>query len=405
MYTASALMAIAPYAGLAPRPDEVSVSGSVTGPAGNITGAKVEALLGGNVVASGLTGAGGAYVLNVPKNYTYALRVTATGFVRKLLENVVVGETGLINQNIAYAAGDADNVAPTIGTLTPPNGQETQIAYQSLSAILADNKSGVDPASIVFRLDGVAVAAQYNAATGQVMYIPFPWLRPGVHKATIDVKDYAGNNAAQAAWWFRVASRLKGDVNNDAKVDLVDVILAVQVLSGKNPAGVRADYAVSGADVNGDGRIGLSEAQFSQQRVAGLRTCESGVGVTISSGADGHPPAWFSFSGGRVDGSDPDFTITNAAGDQPPYSAYGWVNSGYGVIDLGAVGIGGVTQVPESGYSIPQSLNLTPGRSYAFRLNDGTYAAIEVKSVTPISPQGVTMVFDYKYQPNGARFF
>lgn len=405
MYTASALMAIAPYAGLAPRPDETTVSGLVQNPSGGaVQSAKVEALLDGVARASAVTNTSGAYTLNVPQNYAYEIRTTAAGYVRKTITTVNVGTGGLTGQSIAYAAGDVDNVAPTITSMTPPNGQETAIANQ-LSAMLADDKSGVDPASIVFRLDGVVVAAQYNTATGQATHHPFPWLRPGVHNATIDVKDYAGNSAVQSAWWFRLISRLKGDVNNDAKVDLADVVLSLQVISGKSPAGIRADYAASGADVNGDGRIGLAEVQFSQQRVAGLRTCESGVGVTVSSGADGHPPAWFSFSGGRVDGSDPDFTITNAAGDQPPYSAYGWLNSGYGIIDLGAVGIGGITQVPESGYTIPQSLNLTPGRSYAFRLNDGTYAAIEVKSVTPISPQGVTMVFDYKYQPNGARFF
>jgi hypothetical protein len=406
MYTASALMAIAPYAGLAPRPNETTVSGLVQNPSGGaVQSAKVEALLDGVARASAVTNTSGAYTLNVPQNYAYEIRVTANGYVRKSIATANVGTGGLTGQNIAYAEGDVDAVAPTITQVTPPSGQETQIAYQSVSATLADAKSGIDPSSIVFKLDGVTVAAQYNAQTGQVTHTPFPWLRPGVHNATIDVKDYAGNSALQAAWWFRVISRLKGDVNNDAKVDLADAILVIQVLSGKNPAGIRADYAASGADVNGDGRIGLAEVQFSQQRVAALRTCESGVGVTISSGADGHPPAWFSFSGGRVDGSDSDFAITNAAGDQPPYSAYGWVNSGYGIIDLGAVGIGGVTQVPESGYTIPQSLNLTPGRSYAFRLNDGTYAAMEVKSVTPISPMGVTMVFDYKYQPSGTRFF
>ncbi len=46
-----------------------------------------------------------------------------------------------------------------------------------------------------------------------------------------------------------------GDMNGSGNVDLHDVILAIQVCAGMNPAGTDA-----GADVNGDGKIGLQEA-------------------------------------------------------------------------------------------------------------------------------------------------
>jgi len=57
-----------------------------------------------------------------------------------------------------------------------------------------------------------------------------------------------------------------GDVNGDGKVDLADAILALQVIAGLNPAGVKVS-----ADVNNDGKIGLEEVIYILQKAAGLR--------------------------------------------------------------------------------------------------------------------------------------
>jgi len=59
---------------------------------------------------------------------------------------------------------------------------------------------------------------------------------------------------------------LKGDVNGDRSVDLADAILAIQVLTGVNPAGILLE-----ADVNGDGKIGLEEAIYILQIVGQVR--------------------------------------------------------------------------------------------------------------------------------------
>ena len=64
-------------------------------------------------------------------------------------------------------------------------------------------------------------------------------------------------------WW--------GDINGDGDVNLTDAILALQVISGMNPIGVRSDYASSGADVNEDGKIGLEEVIYTLQVVSELR--------------------------------------------------------------------------------------------------------------------------------------
>ena len=64
---------------------------------------------------------------------------------------------------------------------------------------------------------------------------------------------------------------LKGDMNDDGAVNLADAILVLNVIGGLNPAGIRADYATSGTDVNGDNKIGLAEAIYILQKVAEMR--------------------------------------------------------------------------------------------------------------------------------------
>lgn len=74
----------------------------------------------------------------------------------------------------------------------------------------------------------------------------------------------SANYAVQAGFWISIL--IKGDVNGDGKVDLADLILSLQALTGLSPAGVHG-----GADVNGDGQIGLVEALYILGKAAGLR--------------------------------------------------------------------------------------------------------------------------------------
>ncbi len=67
-----------------------------------------------------------------------------------------------------------------------------------------------------------------------------------------------------------------GDINGDGVVDIADAILGLKVMVGSAPAqgapgGIRSDYATSGADVNGDNKIGLSEVIYILQKAAGAR--------------------------------------------------------------------------------------------------------------------------------------
>ncbi|RZB30233.1 MAG: hypothetical protein SRB1_02513 [Desulfobacteraceae bacterium Eth-SRB1] len=58
-----------------------------------------------------------------------------------------------------------------------------------------------------------------------------------------------------------------GDINGDSEINLTDVILVLQIISGIEPA----EGIYEEADVNGDDKIGLAEIIYICQVLAGLR--------------------------------------------------------------------------------------------------------------------------------------
>jgi PKD repeat protein len=87
----------------------------------------------------------------------------------------------------------------------------------------------------------------------------------GAYTATLTVADDAGGIGTDSL--SVQVSVLKGDVDENGAVNLVDAILALQIASGITPA----SSAYSAADVDGSGKIGPEEAVFILQVVAGLR--------------------------------------------------------------------------------------------------------------------------------------
>jgi|GEM_PF-2374289 len=65
---------------------------------------------------------------------------------------------------------------------------------------------------------------------------------------------------------YASSQSLLGDIDKSKKVDLVDVILAIQI-----SAGISATDPDINADVNADRKIGLPEALYALQKIAGLR--------------------------------------------------------------------------------------------------------------------------------------
>ncbi|MEA3486082.1 MAG: dockerin type I domain-containing protein [Thermodesulfobacteriota bacterium] len=57
-----------------------------------------------------------------------------------------------------------------------------------------------------------------------------------------------------------------GDVDDSRDINLADAIIALKIMTGIN-----SSESHSGADVNGDGKIGLSEAIYILQKVSGVR--------------------------------------------------------------------------------------------------------------------------------------
>lgn len=69
-----------------------------------------------------------------------------------------------------------------------------------------------------------------------------------------------------------ITTSTRGDINGDGKTDLVDGIIALKVIARIDSTGlIRSEYATSGADVNGDNRIGMEEVVYIFQKAASLR--------------------------------------------------------------------------------------------------------------------------------------
>lgn len=66
-------------------------------------------------------------------------------------------------------------------------------------------------------------------------------------------------------WYTAILSVLVGDVNGDGFVNLEDVIVTLQIITGQTSAEISL-----AADVNGDGKIGIVEAIVILRKLGGL---------------------------------------------------------------------------------------------------------------------------------------
>ena len=104
-------------------------------------------------------------------------------------------------------------------------------------------------------------------------------------------KSSSTNYINYAGFWhpilLEVTEAIKGDVNGDGLIDLMDSVLALQVMVGMKPSNVHQR-----ADLNGDDKIGLEEAIFSVQCIARLRGFLAGDYTFVDIGATDEE--WFS---------------------------------------------------------------------------------------------------------------
>lgn len=110
---------------------------------------------------------------------------------------------------VQYYSFANDSTKPIVAISTPVNGASISDTRPTLRANITDSGSGVDPASIVVKIDGTAVDLEpitdyFNSSTGVLEFTPTTSLSTGAHTISVDAADRAGNRADTATVSFRV---------------------------------------------------------------------------------------------------------------------------------------------------------------------------------------------------------
>ena len=162
------------------------------------------------------------------------------------------------------------NTAPVLSTI----GNQAVYQGAELSFTATATDADVPANTLIFTLDaGAPAGAGIDSVTGVFSWTPAAGPGPGVYPVTVRAAD----NGMPVLDDFEtieitVNEILKGDINGDGITDLADAILALRVLSGMDTSDqVRSGYIGSGADVNGDDRVGMEEVIYILQDVVGLR--------------------------------------------------------------------------------------------------------------------------------------
>ena len=129
----------------------------------------------------------------------------------------VVSDDGSLS---AFRSDAPDDVSPQLTQLVPEANSTVPSAGLSYGAYLADDGSGIDPATVSLSLDGQADAkAQYQAGQNAVYETPDSPLAEGSHRITVKAVDWRGN-ATTKSWSFTVndhpASAQPGSLNPNA---------------------------------------------------------------------------------------------------------------------------------------------------------------------------------------------
>ncbi len=201
----------------------------------------------------------GSAALTAPSVVTFT---PAAPLAANTLYTVTVnGATDLAGnvQTVAFASSFAtlDTVAPTLHLSSPTDGSASSQTRPAISIALADNLSGIDPATATLTLDGQAVAATVSGSglAATLSFTPAAPLADGSHALAAAVADRAGNGATLAAS-FTVDTV-------PPSVAALSGIAAGQVLSGPVAVAATATDAGSGVariDLAMDGAVVLSLA-------------------------------------------------------------------------------------------------------------------------------------------------
>jgi hypothetical protein len=107
--------------------------------------------------------------------------------------------------------------------------------------------------------------ANYWSSSGVAMDPTYAW-SVNLYAGYLDSADKT--DVCGYVWPVRDGSYLIGDINGDLRVDMTDAVIGFQLLVRVVKYPVRAAYSSSGADVSGNGRVGLEEIIYVLQQTA-----------------------------------------------------------------------------------------------------------------------------------------
>jgi hypothetical protein len=202
-------------------------------------------------------GAGGSYThLNIVgtnvNSYSDTGLSAATDYYYRIKAYNSAGNSAISNE--ASAQTPPADVEPPVTTASPVGGTYGSAQNVTLSVN--------EEATIYYTTNGT------NPTVSSSVYSsPIPIA--ATTNLKFFAKDTAGNSEVVKTQTYTIV--IPGDLNGDGEVTMTDAILALQVIAGMQPNGLRSNYTTSGADVNGDAKLGMEELLFILQRAAAIR--------------------------------------------------------------------------------------------------------------------------------------
>jgi hypothetical protein len=194
---------------------------------GSVLQIEVQASPGARSASVTLAGAGITVPLREtrPGHYRGSHTVRRTDRIdptRELQARLVHADQAAVTRSFAYPAGfqalaapepprvaraeparlPHDRSAPSIQGLMPPNGERLGgHGRVNIGVVLADEGTGIDPASVRLRVGGRDVTGEARITEGEVRFRDH--LPPGRHRVEVVAGDYAGNTTTKS-WAFDV---------------------------------------------------------------------------------------------------------------------------------------------------------------------------------------------------------
>ena len=120
-----------------------------------------------------------------------------------------------------------------------------------------------------WQASGDYIIGEDGGHTMEFTYLPC-WQKPDDIDITLALDS--GEIETLNVSYLEISSCVPADLNGDSQLDLQDAVIALQVLAGFDVSDkISSDYPASGADIDGDGKVGMAEAIYALEKTAELR--------------------------------------------------------------------------------------------------------------------------------------